>query len=155
MIVKEAMNRDVVSVKRSTSLRELLSIFKDFHTLPLIPVVDNNSCLIGIVSAENLLDLLRLRQSRFLKRIFFAETIDVDMFDLESAPAMGELILIDDIMETIFIRVREEDALEEAYKNMKLHNKERIPVVSSEGKLLGMIGIFDIIWRMFKEKGIV
>jgi len=154
MKVKEAMKKEVIKVKRSTSLKSLLNLFKDFHTLPLIPVVDETECIIGVVYLTNLLDILKTQHTKLLKNVPFAE-IDEDIFDLELAPSMGELILVDDIMETNFISLQEETLLEKAYRIMCLRNKEQLPVVSKENKLLGIIGIFDIVWRMFKEKGIV
>lgn len=153
MKVIEAVKKDIIKVKRSLSLRSLLDIFKDFHTHPLIPVVDEDY-LIGVVYPENLLDLLRLQQAKLFRNIPFIE-IDEDVFDLEPIPSMGELIIVDDIMDTNFISVKEDDFLEDAYKIMRLHKKERLPVVDEHGKIVGILGIFDIIWRMFKEKGIV
>jgi Mg/Co/Ni transporter MgtE len=154
MKVNEMMKREVIKVRRSTSLRNLLNTFKNFHTLPLIPVVDENDFLIGVVYLANLLDILKPPQVKFLKNIPFAE-VDEDVFDLELAPAMGELILVDDIMEINFISLEEDTSLEEAYKTMRLHNCDQLPVVDKQNKLLGIIGIFDIVWRVFKEKGVV
>ena len=153
MKVMEAMKTKVVKVKRSLSLRNLLSLFKDFHTHPLIPVVDDQDCLIGIVSPENLLDLLRPHHAKLFRHIPFIE-IDEDVFDLDPIPYMGDLIIVEDIMDPNFIFVKENDSLEAAYKAMRLYKKERLPVVNEEGKIAGILGIFDIIWQMFKEKGI-
>lgn len=154
MKVSEIVKRDIIKVKRSLSLRGLLNIFKDFHTTPLILVVDDKDYLIGVVYPENLLDLLRSPHAKLFRNFLFTE-IDEDVFDLEAVPAMGELIIVDDIMTTNFISVKDEDCLEDAYKAMRLNKKERLPVVDEQGKLVGIIGIFDIIRRMFKEKEIV
>ena len=154
MKVKEAMKKDVITVKRSTSLRSLLTLFKDFHSLPLIPVVDEENKLLGVVYITNLLDILKPQQTKLFKNVPFVE-IDEDVFDLEIAPSMGEWLLVDDIMDTNLISLDEAMPLEKAYSLMRLHNKDRLPVVDKDNQLLGIIGIFDIVWRMFKEKGIV
>ncbi|MBN3040821.1 MAG: CBS domain-containing protein [Candidatus Omnitrophica bacterium] len=154
MKVAEAFKKDVIKVNRSLSLRKLLDLFRDFHTHPVIPVVDDNSNLIGVVYSEDLLDLLRPQQAKLFRNIPFTE-VNEDVFDLEPIPYMGELIIVDDIMTTNYVAVKVDDQLEEAYKSMRLHKKERLPVVDSEGKLVGIIGLFDIIWQMFKEKGFV
>jgi len=57
MRVIEAVKTDIIKVKRSLTLRGLLDMFKDFHTTPLIPVVNAQGHLIGVVYPENLLDL--------------------------------------------------------------------------------------------------
>ncbi|MCP4651796.1 MAG: CBS domain-containing protein [Candidatus Omnitrophica bacterium] len=154
MKVKEAMKKDVLMVKRATSLRGLLDMFKDFHTLPLIPVVNKDNILIGVVNSESLLDILRPQQSRLFRNIPFVE-VDENVFDLDTSPLMGELIIVDDVMDRNIVSVREDDPLDKAYKQMRLYKKNRLPVVDASGKLLGIIGVFDIIWRMFKEKDIV
>ena len=154
MKVIEAAQTNIIKVKRSLTLRSLLDMFKDFHTTPLVPVVDAESHLMGVVYPENLLDLLRPAQAKLFRNIPFME-MDEDTFDLEPIPSMGELIIVDDIMDTNFISIKSEDSLEEAYRIMRLNKKERLPVVDTEGKILGILGIFDIIWKMFKEKEVV
>ncbi|MBN2484171.1 MAG: CBS domain-containing protein [Candidatus Omnitrophica bacterium] len=151
--VKEVMNTSVIKVKRSTSLRALLDIFKQFHTHPLIPVVDDQDILIGMVYPENLLDILRPQQAKLFRSLPFME-MDQDVFDLDVVPSMGDLIIVDDIMDKHFVVAKETQTIEQAYKHMRMHQKERLAVVDSGGKILGIVGIFDIIWRMFKEKGI-
>ena len=153
MKIIEIAKTDVVKVKRSTSLRKLLDTFKEFHTSPVIPVVDDKDQLIGIVYPEDLLDLLRPQQAKLFRNIPFAE-VDEDVFDLEPVPSMGDLLIVADIMNTNIISIKDEAALEEAYRIMRLHSKERLPVVDASGKLVGILGIFDIIWHMFKEKEI-
>lgn len=154
MKVIEAAKTDIIKVKRSLSLRELLKAFKDFHTHPLIPVVDDQDLLIGVVYPENLLDLLRPHRAKMFRSIPFLE-IDEDIFDLDPVSSMGELIIADDIMNANFIAVKEDDSLEEAYKILRLNKKDCLPVVDAEGRIIGILGIFDIIWQMFKEKEIV
>ncbi len=154
MQVIDAVQKDILKVKRSLSLRKLLNLFKDFHTSPLIPVVDKEEHLIGVVYSENLLDLLRSPQIKLFRNVPFTD-IDEDVFDLEPISSMGELIIVDDIMDANFISIKVTDSLENAYKSMRLHKKERLPVIDEEGRIVGILGIFDIIWRMFKQKEIV
>lgn len=154
MKVQEAIKEGVITVKRSTSLRNLLDLFKGFHALPLIPVVDDKNHLIGVVYLANLLEILKTQEAKFLRNIPFVE-IDEDAFDLEKAPSMGELILVDDIMDADFVSVKQDLALQKAYSIMRLNNKDQLPVVDEQNCFLGIIGIFDIVWRMFKEKDIV
>lgn len=57
MQVKEIMSQEVITVKRSTSLKQLLKIFTKFHMFPLVPVVEENDRLVGIVSFRNLINV--------------------------------------------------------------------------------------------------
>ncbi|MFH1771863.1 MAG: CBS domain-containing protein [Candidatus Omnitrophota bacterium] len=153
--VKDVMHTGAIKkVMRSTTLRELLMMFKSFHTDPLIPVVNGNDALIGIVYPENLLDILRPQHSKLFRNIPFVE-VDKDSFDLEPSPLIGQLIIVDDIMDLHFISIGADETADKAYKLIRMHKKDRLAVVDSNRKFVGIVGIFDIIWRMFKEKGIV
>ena len=154
MKIIEIIEKNVVKVRRSLPLRNLLGLFREFHTHPLIPVVDEQDHLVGVVSPENLLDLLRPHHAKLFRHIPFMD-IDEDVFDLDAVPSMGDLIIVEDIMAINFVFMNKNDSLEAAYKAMRLHKKERLPVVDEEGKLVGILGIFDIILWMFKKKEIV
>lgn len=153
MTVKEIVKKDVICIKRSTSLRDLLKKFKDFYTFPLVPVVDDEGTILGVVYLNNLIELIRPPEMKFLKNMPFVD-VDESAFDLESAEAMGELVLVDDIMEKNYIVLDEDTELVEAYKLMQLHKKDQLPVINKEKKLLGIVGDFSIIRAMFKIKGI-
>ena len=58
MKVKDCMTHEVVSVKRSTTLAELIQLFKkyNFHTLP---VIEENNLLVGIVTFEDILKVFQ------------------------------------------------------------------------------------------------
>jgi CBS domain-containing protein len=58
-------------------------------------------------------------------------------------------------MEGEFISIPEDVSIEEAYKLMRLHLKEEFSVVDKTGKLVGRVGIFDVIRAVFRQKGIV
>lgn len=156
MKVKEIAKRDIIKVSRATSLRQLLIQFKDFHRLPSIPVADKSGHLIGVVYLNNLLDILRPQSSKLLKNLPFMEMeVEEDIFDFDLAPTMGDLILVDDIMESNYVTISAEASLSEAYKLMQLHRVEQLLVVDDKNILVGIIGIFDIVWIIFKEKQII
>jgi len=155
MQVKEIMSQEVITVKRSTSLKQLLKIFTKFHMFPLVPVVEENGRLAGIVSFRNLINVFSPHQSQILKAVPFLDEQEEDIFKVELTEDIGNLVVVEDIMETKFISIPDNAPLEKAYNLMKLHLKEEFPVVNSSGKLVGMIGIFDIIRQVFHEKGII
>ncbi len=155
MQVKEIMSKEVITVRRSTKLKELLGLFNKFHLFPLVPVVEENSRLIGIVSFRNLIDVFSPYRQEILKTVPFLDDREEDIFKVELTKDIGDLVIVEDIMETKFVSLQEDAALEEAFKLMKLHLKEEFPVTDKTGKLVGKIGIFDIIRRVFQEKGVI
>ncbi|MCK4809658.1 MAG: CBS domain-containing protein [Candidatus Omnitrophica bacterium] len=155
MQVKEIIKKDVVKVKRSVSLKNLLILFKDFHTFPLVPVVDEKDILVGIVSLQNVIDAFQPHKAGPFRTIAFLERDEADMFDLEILSEVGSLILVDDFMERGYISVEEDSSLEHAYHLMKLHSLDFLPVIDRAGKLEGMIGVFDLILMLFRQKGVL
>ena len=155
MQVKDIMSKQVISVTRSTTLKQLLKAFDKFHIFPLVPVVEGDNHLIGIVSFRNLIDAFSSYHPDVLKLVPFLEEEEIDIFKIDISDEIGNLVVVEDIMEREFISVLEDTALEEAYKLMRLHLKEEFPVVDKRGKLVGMVGIFDIVQAVFRQKGII
>lgn len=155
MQVKEIMSRQVISVIRSTTLKQLLKLFDKFHIFPLVPVVEENKHLIGIVSFRNLIDAFSSYHPDVLKLVPFLDEEEIDIFKIDITDDIGNLVVVEEVMEREFISILEDTSLEEAYKLMRLHLKEEFPVVDRAGKLVGMVGIFDIIQAVFSQKGII
>lgn len=155
MQVKEIMSKKVIAVQRSTTLKELLKTFAKFHIFPLVPVVDEENHLVGIVSFRNLIDAFKFHEPEMLKNIPFLDEREEDIFKMEITGEIGDLLVVDDIMETKFISIRKDVSLEEAYKLARLHLKGELPVVDNENKLVGMLGVFDIVRQVFHQKGVI
>ena len=154
MQVKDVMKKDIISVHRYTTLQQLIKDFKSFHTFPLVPVVDKDKHLIGIVSFSNIIDIFRPSQPEILKTVAFIDEAQENIFDSDLTSEMGMLIVVEDMMETKFFSVTEDKPLEEAYNLLKVHQKDQLTVVDKDNKIVGIIGIFDIIRAIFQEKGI-
>jgi len=155
MRVKEIMSKEVISVKRSMKLKELLRIFRNFHIFPLVPVVEENGRLAGIVSFRNLIDALQSYHPNMLKLVPFLDEEEQNIFKIDVSEDIGDLVVVEDIMEYEYMSVLDDSSLEEAYNQMKLCLKEEFPVVDKSGRLIGRIGIFDILQVVFRQKGII
>lgn len=153
--IKDVMKKDVITVKRSTTFGKLLHIFKDFHSFPLVPVVDDNGKLEGIVSLPSLIKAFAPQHLGILKTLPLVNRIDTDIFDLDVELGIENLIIVDDIMERRFVKLKEELSIEEAHREMELNSRDILPVVDEKDKLVGLIGKFDIVMQVFKNKGII
>ncbi len=155
MKVRKLMFTEIICVTIDTPLRELLRKFSNFHTFPLVPVVDNEKKLVGMVSLQNLIDVFLPYNPDIVRMVpFMDEFWEEDIFSVDLAPEMGQLIVVEDIMEHKFTAIKEEDTAEKAYQIMRMQKLDQLPVIDNDGKLVGMIGIFDIVLSVFKEKGI-
>ncbi len=154
MKVKDMMQESFIKVFSSTSLSSLFDLLKDYSYFPLVPVVDSEDKLVGVVKSENLLDILRPPQAELFRNMPFVK-VKEEIFDLEPAPLLGKLIIVDDIINRHFEFIKETDSLIQAYKVMRELKRERFPVVNSEGKLVGTLELFDVIKAVFKKKEVV
>lgn len=158
MRVGDVMQKRVVTVKRSTTLRELMEILRKF-TFRTLPVVDEDNRVIGIVALEDILKIFQPYPSNvlnMLERIPFLEEYEERSLLEEDIPSeMGVLCVVEDMMNTNIVTISEETSTLEARRLMKLHRLKRIPVVDKEGHLVGIISLFDIILAVFKRKGIL
>ena len=155
MQIKDIMSGQVISVTRSSTLRQLLKLFDKFHIFPLVPVIENDKRLIGIVSFRDLIDALSSYHPDVLKLVPFLDEEEIDIFKMDITDDIGNLVVVEDIMEREFISILEDTSLEEAYKLRRLHLKEEVPVTDKAGRLVGMVGVFDIIQAVFRQKGII
>ena len=158
MKVRDCMTKEVVTVKRSTTLSQLIKAFKkhNFHTLP---IVEGDGRLVGIVNFEDILKVFQpysTELSTMLKAVPFLEmeSKEEDFLAADISSEMGILVVVDDIMNTHFTTIDPETDINQARAQMKLHNTPRIPVVE-EDKLIGVISLFDIILAVFRERGII
>ena len=158
MKVRDCMTKEVVTVKRSTSLSQLIRAFQkyNFHTFP---VIEEDNRLVGIVNFEDILKVFQpfsVELSMMLKAVPFMEmeSREEDFLSADISSEMGILVVVDDIMNTHFTTIDEETDINQARSLMKLHNAARLPVVKA-GFLIGVISLFDIILTVFREKGII
>lgn len=158
MKVKDCMTKEVITVKRSTSLSQLIETFQryNFHTLP---VIEADNRLVGIVIFEDILKVFQpygIELSTMLKTVPFLdmELKEDDFLAADISSEMGMLVVVDDIMNTHFVTAEPEMDINKARSLMKLHNTARLPVVEDD-KLVGMISLFDIILAIFRERGVI
>lgn len=157
--VKELMKKEIISIKISASLKEILQIFykKGIHTLPVI----DKGKLVGIIEWESILYILKPHPKHIEKFVStltflpkeFREIFNVD-FDLEISPKVMVLLIAQDLMNRNVITVYEDNDISYTYKKMKENNIKSIFVIDKNGILVGMISFFDIILGILKKKGL-
>ena len=118
-------------------------------------MVDEQNLLVGVVSFRNLINAFKPLEPEMLKTVPFLDEKDDDIFKMDFTEGIGDLVIVEDIMERQFIYTEEDVSLENCFKLMKLRLKEEIPVKDKAGKLVGMVGIFDIMRYVFKQKGVI
>jgi CBS domain-containing protein len=134
------MKRNVVSIPETITIREAAAVFVKKH-VGLLPIVDRNSKIVGVVGLR---DLLALELPDFVS---FIEDLDFihDFGAVETTHPPADVLdsSIQNLMKPP-ITVAEDSGLLRAYALMLQHELHDIPVVSEAGKLVGMASRVDI-----------
>lgn len=141
--VADIMTKDVVTVTKDTTVRELAQIFESRH-FGSLPIVDENGGLTGIVTASDLIE-----QGRSLH----IPTV-ISLFDWV-IPLEGERSLerelqkmtaqtAGEICSTDVVTVKATDPVSTAADTMSSRKLHALPVVDGN-KLVGMVSRIDII----------
>ena len=140
MNISDCMKRNVVSITETASVREAAAIFVKKH-IGLLPVVDQNNKLVGVVGLRDLLSLELPDFVNFVADVDFVH--DFGAVETTHPPAS----VLDKSIKTLMkptITVHEDSGLLRAYALMLQHNLHDMPVVSEDGKLVGVASRVDI-----------
>jgi CBS domain-containing protein len=146
--VADIMTKDVITVTKETTVRELAQIFEE-RNFGSLPVVDGAGCLTGIVTASDLIE-----QGRSLH----IPTV-ISLFDWV-IPLEGERSLerelhkmtaqtVGEICATNVVTVSPADTVSTAADTMSTHKLHALPVVEGK-KLVGMVSRIDIIRNIIR-----
>lgn len=140
MNITSCMKRDVVSVHAKTTIRKAASIFVKKH-IGLLPVVDDDERPIGVIGMR---DMLTLELPDFVT--FLADVDFVHDFGAaeDTHPSVKNLNKTVKTLMKPAITVDEDCGLLRAYALMLQHNLHDMPVVSKDGKLMGITSRVDI-----------
>jgi len=140
MIISKYMKRNVVSIPVTASVREAAALIVKKH-IGLLPVVDKEDKLIGVVGVRDLLSLELPDFVRFVADLDFVH--DFGAVEITRPPARTLDKSIKSLMKDA-IAVDEDCGLLRAYALMLQHNLHDMPVVSKDGKLIGVASRVDV-----------
>jgi CBS domain-containing protein len=123
---KDIMTKDVITVKTDTPIINVLELIAE-HNISGLPVVEDDMTLVGIVSEKDVLSL------------FYNKNSDDDE-------------TVDDYMTQPPLFFDEEESLMDVCDFLRKNVFRRVPI-TSEGKLVGIISIRDVIEYILKTKG--
>ncbi len=140
MEISKYMKRHVVSILESSTIREAASLFVKHH-IGLLPVVDENKKLIGVVGLR---DMLSLELPDFISFVMDVDFVhDFGAVETTRPPAKT----LDQSVKTLMsptISVHEDTGLLRVYALMLQHHLHDMPVVSKDEKLVGVASRVDI-----------
>ena len=140
MDISRYMKRNVISIHASATVREAAAVFVEKH-IGLLPVLDDENRPIGVVGLKDMLSLELPDFVNFIADLDFVH----DFGAVETTRPSAEVL--DRPVKTLIkpvIPVEETAGLLRAYALMLQHDLHDIPVVSREGKLVGIASRVDI-----------
>jgi len=140
MNVSSCMKRNVVSIHATASIREAATIFVKKH-IGLLPIVDDDNKPIGVIGMRDMLTLELPDFVSFLADVDFVH--DFGVVENTRPPARTLNKTVATLMKPPFT-VKEDCGLLRAYALMLQHNLHDMPVISAEGKLVGVTSRVDI-----------
>ena len=156
MLVKDVMNKEVITVSESENLAQLIAKFRkyNYHTLP---VIDNDKKVSGVVNSEDIMKVCLPHNpvlETLLKSTHLYNTEEEDILEMELPEELGTTVKVSDIMNVNVVTIEDSETIADVRKQMKLHNVQRVPVTRNK-ELVGFITLFDIIIALFKERNII
>ena len=147
--VKEIMTKEVLTVTRETSIKELSDLFIK-HSVNGFPVVDGTGQLTGIVTEKNLIE-----QSKNLHIPTVIALFDAVIY-LESGKKFEEEVKrynatrVEDIYTKAVVTISPDTGIHEVASLMAEKSVHSIPVVESK-TILGIVGKLDVIKGLARE----
>jgi CBS domain-containing membrane protein len=136
--VKEVMIVDVVAVKPEVDLHQAAQLLSD-HRISGMPVVDSENRVIGVISEADLLVLAGMKKGHTFQdvlRKIVGEPVRV-------RSASGDRV--GDVMSTPALTIRPEESIGRAAALMNERRIKRLPVVDTEGRMVGIVSRADIV----------
>jgi CBS domain-containing protein len=144
--VADIMETDVVSVSPQQDVQTLLKLMRE-HELPGVPVVEDGNRLIGIVTESDLVmrdeeaDLHLPHHIDLLGGVIFLES----MKHYEERLRRGLASTVADMMTADPVTVSPETSAYDAGRIIAERKHNRLPVVDSEGRLVGVVTRVDVL----------
>ncbi len=149
--VKEFMTKNVIAVKENDTIKNLFKLM-DEHVILGVPVINDESQVIGIVTESDLINhfttLKTPRGVNLLGSMVYLE--DLNEFNEKLKDHCAEIVK--DLMTDEVITIDSDANLLDAINLMSKHDITRLPVTDKDNKLLGIIARTDIVHQIAKLK---
>jgi len=124
--VKDIMTKEVISVKKDTPIYEAMGLLRK-NDITGMPVIDDDMTLVGVITEKDVL------------RLFYAD-------EDERNETVGFF------MTQPAVSYKENENLQSVCDFMMINYFRRVPVVSKQGKLVGIISRPDIIDYILEQR---
>ncbi|MBE9193689.1 CBS domain-containing protein [Gloeocapsopsis crepidinum LEGE 06123] len=149
--VAEVMSRDPIVVRPETPLNEAIQILAE-KRISGLPVVDDTSKLVGIISESDLMwqetGVTPPAYIMILDSVIYLQ--NPAKYERDLHKALGQTV--GEVMSSDPVTVSPDKTLREAAKLMHDREVRRLPVIDSEGKIIGILTRGDVVRAMAADE---
>jgi CBS domain-containing protein len=132
--VRDVMTRNVVSVREYAEFKEILHVLRE-RQFSAFPVLDADDTVIGVVSEDDLLVKEARSDVQSGRPPFWSRT--------DRAKAVGTMAA--ELMTRPAITIEPDESVAEAARRMHAHHVKRLPVVTADNRLVGIVSRIDLL----------
>ncbi|NYB51149.1 MAG: CBS domain-containing protein [Methanobacteriaceae archaeon] len=156
MKIEDAMEKEVITFKVDDRIIDVAGRLRE-NKISGAPVVNNEGHLVGIISEGDIMRLIEVHSPHM--NLILPAPLDLIELPLRMKYEMDEItedmnkaasILIGEIMTKKVVTISPDADISDAAKLMDTHDVKRLPVVDSQGKMVGIITRGDIIGAMVR-----
>lgn len=148
MLVKDFMIKDVITVHKDTTVKNLLALLMEHH-IGGVPIVDDQNRLIDIISDGDVLRYLTPR-TKSVHDLFYTVYVQAEESEQDVLSRKINTPLARMIHKKKIYTVYEDDQFEEAIRILSHHHFKKLPVIDKDRKVIGVVSRGDIIYNLSK-----
>jgi CBS domain-containing protein len=152
--VRDLMTTQVVTLKPGDTVKRATIKFA-VDNISGAPVVDNRNHLVGILSEDDILNLIVRRQEKMGagggKMLSYPMDSEIDNVALQDAADEVSNTKVEDIMTRSVLTTTPDAVIVDVLKAMLERKINRVPVLE-KGVLVGIISRGDIVFHIYKRK---
>ncbi|NPV77700.1 MAG: CBS domain-containing protein [Anaerolineae bacterium] len=137
--VASVMTRDVIAITPETSVASGWEKMLE-HNVKVLPVIDAERKVVGILTDEDLLERAGLNQRLAIATRASPDIVNEEIKSLRQLP-----LTVRDVMSSPVITIRENESLGVAAALMLKKGVKRLPVVDNNERLIGILSRLDVI----------
>ncbi|OPX60548.1 MAG: Inosine-5'-monophosphate dehydrogenase [Methanobacterium sp. PtaB.Bin024] len=156
MKIQDAMEKEVIKFQIDNRIIDVAGSLRE-NKISGAPVVDKEGNLVGIISEGDIMRLIEVHSPHMnlilpapLDLIELPVRMKYEMDEITEDMNKAASLLIGEIMTKKVITIGPEADISDAARLMDTHDVKRLPVVDSDGKMVGIITRGDIIGALVR-----
>ncbi|HOI39206.1 MAG TPA: CBS domain-containing protein [Methanobacterium sp.] len=156
MKIQDAMEKEVIKFQVDDRIIDVAGSLRE-KKISGAPVVDKEDKLVGIISEGDIMRLIEVHSPHInlilpapLDLIELPVRMKYEMDEIAEDMNKAASLLIGEIMTKKVVTIKPDADISDAAQLMDTHDVKRLPVVESDGKMVGIITRGDVIGAMVR-----